>query len=334
MRKYEYLIFATGAATLALEVLASRIMAPYFGVSLYIWTGILSITLTFLALGYHLGGSISRRADRASLEGLFLAAPVLSAISIAIAAAVYPVLFPSLSQFNLIVGSFAGATLLLALPLIALSAMNPLLIGLQRAHTKAGGDASSGDAGAGRGFFISTVGSVAGVLLTAFLFIPNMTNFRAVLTLALVLCALVALYSLAAPAALKARKRILILSCAAVGLVCAALLVAKDSYMKTVAAGADQSLIFEIRAEYTSVFGNVKVIDVKSRTGAGQPQRLFIQDGIIQSRTNLNYMSQTLYTYVLEALAKAFVPGQKRALILGLGAAAPWPSGCRQPAPG
>ena len=320
MRKYEYLIFATGAVTLALEVLASRIMTPYFGVSLYIWTGILSITLTFLALGYHLGGSISRRADRASLEGLFLAAPVLSAISIAIAAAVYPVLFPSLSQFNLIVGSFAGATLLLALPLIALSAMNPLLIGLQRAHTEAGGDASSGDAGAGRVFFISTVGSVAGVLLTAFLFIPNMTNFRAVLTLALVLCALVALYSLAAPAALKARKRILILSCAAVGLVCAALLVAKDSYMKTVAAGADQSLIFEIRAEYTSVFGNVKVIDVKSRTGAGQPQRLFIQDGIIQSRTNLNYMSQTLYTYVLEALAKAFVPGQKRALILGLGA--------------
>jgi hypothetical protein len=32
MRKYEYLIFATGAVTLALEVLASRIMTPYFGV--------------------------------------------------------------------------------------------------------------------------------------------------------------------------------------------------------------------------------------------------------------------------------------------------------------
>ena len=148
MRKYEYLIFATGAVTLALEVLASRIMTPYFGVSLYIWTGILSITLTFLALGYHLGGSISRRADRASLEGLFLAAPVLSAISIAIAAAVYPVLFPTLSQFNLIAGSFAGATLLLALPLIALSAMNPLLIGLQPARTEDCGDEPSGNAGA------------------------------------------------------------------------------------------------------------------------------------------------------------------------------------------
>lgn len=312
MRKYEYLIFATGAVTLALEVLASRIMTPYFGVSLYIWTGILSITLTFLALGYHLGGVISRRAEPARLEVLFLASPVLSAISIAIAAAIYPVLFPALSQFDLIAGSFIGATLILALPLIALSAMNPLLIGMQRT--------GAGDGGAGRVFFISTVGSVAGVLLTAFLFIPNMTNFRAALTLGLVLCAAAAVYSLAAPASLKAQKRNLILASFVAGLVCAGLLVAKDSYLKAVASGDDQNLIFEVRAEYTSVFGNVKVVDVKSRRGIGQPQRLFIQDGIIQSRTGLNNQSQTLYTYVLEVLAKAFVPGAKRALILGLGA--------------
>ena len=49
--KFEALIFATGAVILSLEVLASRIMTPYFGVSLYIWSGILSITLTFLAIG-------------------------------------------------------------------------------------------------------------------------------------------------------------------------------------------------------------------------------------------------------------------------------------------
>ena len=61
---YQALIFATGAATLALEVLASRIMTPYFGVSLYIWAGILSITLTFFAVGYSFGGWLTRRLDR------------------------------------------------------------------------------------------------------------------------------------------------------------------------------------------------------------------------------------------------------------------------------
>ena len=46
-------------AILALELLASRILTPYFGVSLYIWTGILSITLVALALGYWAGGRLA-----------------------------------------------------------------------------------------------------------------------------------------------------------------------------------------------------------------------------------------------------------------------------------
>src|SRR5260221_5285463 len=55
------IIFVTGGAVLALELLASRIMTPYFGVSLYIWSGILSITLIALALGYWAGGWLSSR---------------------------------------------------------------------------------------------------------------------------------------------------------------------------------------------------------------------------------------------------------------------------------
>ena len=69
-------LFLSGAAILALELLASRIMTPYFGVSLYIWTGILSITLVSLALGYWAGGRISghaRAADR--LAGLYALLP-------------------------------------------------------------------------------------------------------------------------------------------------------------------------------------------------------------------------------------------------------------------
>jgi hypothetical protein len=50
------IIFITGAAILALELLASRILTPYFGVSIFIWTGILSITLVALAAGYWAGG--------------------------------------------------------------------------------------------------------------------------------------------------------------------------------------------------------------------------------------------------------------------------------------
>src|SRR4030043_1150928 len=128
LKHYEALIFITGAVTLSLEVLASRIMTPYFGVSLYIWAGILSITLIFLALGYQLGGQMSQRRGKEALPLSLLSAPLWAALSIVVAAAIYPVVFPWLSTPNLIMASFLGGTILLALPLVVLSAMNPLLI--------------------------------------------------------------------------------------------------------------------------------------------------------------------------------------------------------------
>ncbi len=106
-------MFLTGTVTLSLEVLASRIMTPYFGVSLYIWSGILSTTLLFLAVGYHFGGRLSQRHGEQTLKTRFLAAPLLSAASIVVAAAIYPITFKILAEGNLIVGSFLGATLLL-----------------------------------------------------------------------------------------------------------------------------------------------------------------------------------------------------------------------------
>jgi len=69
------IIFLSGGAILALELLASRIMTPYFGVSLYIWTGILSITLISLALGYWWGGRLAagRSDDHSGRLGLLFA---------------------------------------------------------------------------------------------------------------------------------------------------------------------------------------------------------------------------------------------------------------------
>tara|TARA_Y100001934_G_C12315887_1_gene757447 strand:- start:1560 stop:1736 length:177 start_codon:yes stop_codon:yes gene_type:complete len=49
-------IFFTGAIVLALELVASSIMNPFFGVSLNVWASILSVTLIGLALGYKFGG--------------------------------------------------------------------------------------------------------------------------------------------------------------------------------------------------------------------------------------------------------------------------------------
>lgn len=313
-RQYEALIFLTGAVVLSLEVLSSRMMTPYFGVSLYIWTGILSITLIFLAIGYHLGGRMSHRYKTGVLEMLFLAAPITSAASIALAAALYPALFPELADINLVFGSFVGGMLLLALPLIGLSAMNPVLIALMRSTQV------QGDAGAGRVFFVSTLGSVAGVLLTAFVFIPNMTNYRASLLLSLTLCAAVAVFAFQSATLSRRDKSRLYAGCIAVALLSASLMLGQMRYLNVISSDPNRLYAFDVRAEYTSVFGNVKVVEIRPHDGKDLPILAYIQDGLVQNRTTLDGVSVSMYTHVLQALAHAFAPDAKKAVVLGLGA--------------
>jgi len=128
------IIFISGGAILALELLASRILTPYFGVSLYIWTGILSITLIALALGYWGGGRLAsgggaHRPQR--VLRLFALMPAVAAISVVAACLAYPHLFPKLASADLVLGAFGASVLLLLVPLAATSAMNPLLIAMQ-----------------------------------------------------------------------------------------------------------------------------------------------------------------------------------------------------------
>jgi spermidine synthase len=312
-RQYEVLIFITGAITLSLEVLASRIMTPYFGVSLYIWAGILSITLIFLALGYRLGGQISERRDKNGLQQILLTAPLWAALYIVIATAIYPVVFPRLATINLVVASFLGGTLLLAVPLVVLSAMNPLLIALDRDSR------ASGDGGAGRIFFISTVGSVAGVLLTAFLLIPNLTNFRALLWMSLGLGLVVGGMAFLNRELSGSHKKRLVGGGIIVLLLSGGLLVAQPAYLRLLASMSDIGKDFKVLAEYSSVFGNIKVLAVIPEGKGRKPATAYLQDGIIQNMVTEDGVVLD-HTEFMVRLADAYAPAAKNALVLGMAA--------------
>ena len=274
--RHEVMIFLTGAAVLALEVMASRILTPYFGVSLFIWAAILSITLTFLAVGYYGGSILSKQLDRAQLEFAYLAAPATSALTIVLGAIAYPILFPLLTGTNLVLSSFVGSAILLAFPLVALSAMNPLLVALQRKHD------DKGDGGAGRVFFVSTIGSVAGVLMTAFVFIPLMRNYTGILLVSLALCALVLVYVAASRALTKRQRLILAVGTGLTAILAGALALGQHRYLDAVA--GDPGFVFEIKAEYTSVFGNIKVVELTPSSVGPQTTIAFLLDGLVQNR--------------------------------------------------
>src|SRR5438094_9136864 len=60
-------VFACGAVLLGVEIAASRLLAPYFGNSLFVWGALIGVVLTGLSVGYWLGGALADRSPRPAL---------------------------------------------------------------------------------------------------------------------------------------------------------------------------------------------------------------------------------------------------------------------------
>jgi len=322
-RRFMLIIFLTGAITLALELLASRVMTPYFGVSLFIWTGILSITLLSLAIGYFLGGWIANRTinleDKTSrLTLYYLIMPSISSISLALSCYIYPLVFFQLAQIGLIIGSFIACIIFLLIPLVSLSAMNPLLVAVRREasqKTEAGGDGGSGVV-----FFISTVGSTVGVWATAFLFIPNISNQVSILMLGISLAIITIVGTIKLPL-LNSEHRIKAIIIAIIGLIaCGFLLLSAQSNASNDHVVVNEKGTWKLTASYPSFFGDLKVISLRPKNNSDIELKIYYQDGLIQGITNDQGLSVEAYTYILEGLSSAVAEPGQDVLILGLAA--------------
>ncbi len=65
--------FTTGAVVMALEILGSRLLAPVFGNSLYVWGALIGVILAAMSCGYATGGWLAdRHPGVAILAGLLL----------------------------------------------------------------------------------------------------------------------------------------------------------------------------------------------------------------------------------------------------------------------
>lgn len=157
------LLFVTvaisGAAVLIFEILGSRLIGPFFGSSLHVWSSIIATTLLALATGYALGGIVADRAGRMDvLFGLLLAA----AVSLVLVPLCRNAVLQSASSLGPQLGALVSAVGLLFLPLTLLAGVTPL------AYKIATADLQSLGRTVGFLSAISTLGSVGGALLAGF----------------------------------------------------------------------------------------------------------------------------------------------------------------------
>jgi len=186
--RFYSVVTTTGAIIMALEIISSRVLAPAFGSSVYVWGSIISVFLAALSLGYYWGGRLADRKPRLAMLGrLILVAALLQSVLLFFGT--------RLTQFfgDLTGGSASGtllaATVLFGPPSLFLATVSPYAVRLAAKEITSLGNT------AGRLYAVSTFGSLFGTLACTFVLIPNL-ELRKILGLLLLATAFTAFIAL------------------------------------------------------------------------------------------------------------------------------------------
>jgi hypothetical protein len=149
---------------------ASRLLAPYFGSSLFVWANLIGLILLYLTVGYYIGGTL---ADRRPYPGVFYSMTVVAALLIGVIPLIaHPILTWALNTFatyslGIFYASFVSVILLFALPTILLGCVSPYAIRLSVDQLGRTGRV------AGRLYAISTAGSIVGTFVPVLILLPD-----------------------------------------------------------------------------------------------------------------------------------------------------------------
>lgn len=286
--------FTSGMSIMAVEITASRLLAPYFGTSLFVWTNIIGVVMIALALGYYFGGKL---ADRQPKLGVILKLILIAGVIFLIIPWVTGALahFVSLgtatvdSASVVIFASSLFVTLILfAFPLVLLGMVSPFVIKLYSQHEKEIGTAS------GSVFAISTIGSIVGTFLPTLWLIAAVGTKVTITIFAVVLIVLTSF-------GLIIKKRYLLLL---------PLLLLPIIGISYVPIKASAGLVFEDE----SVYQYLQVIKEEDNN-----YLIYNEGGGVQSAYNENnILTGSMYYDYYAALPYLIDSDEKKALILGL----------------
>jgi len=284
-------VFICGAVLMGLEIVGSRILAPYFGNSIFVWGSLISVVLAALSLGYWLGGIVADRWPRLSVLGVLIAVP---GVLIALLPFAYPVLNRAIATSDLgtRLSPLLSCGVLFLVPSVFLGTISPFAVRLQARAVASVGTTT------GRLYAVSTAGSIAGTLLTAFYLITILGVGNIVHGLGLTLL-------LTAAGVFLGDRRVGRAAVAVLGIGLVVFAVVWGERTRAAEAG--------LVLERDSFYNHIRVAE-DSRT------RYMDFDNLRQSAMLLDdpWDLRLRYTRFL-SLALAFQPEPKRALILGLG---------------
>lgn len=288
-KKLYTISFIEGASVMAVEIAGAKLLAPFFGSSLYVWSSVMAITLGGLASGYFLGGKLSKRKDKERMLFYILAIAVCCMSSMPF---LNSLLYSAANYLSLLPAVVISTFVLLFPTMLCMGATSPLIISVLTTQVNDSGENS------GKIYAISTTGGILATFLSGFYLIPNYGITFTLLCFS-VLLALVSLF----------------------------LLVKKKSFSVLIILIPLVFLGYGFIKKRQNLFtiyqtdGILGKLEIRDEPSVADPQvliRKLLINSIIQTEMNLsNQQSVSEYIHLLEKNIIYFPKG--KALILGLG---------------
>jgi len=283
-------VIVSGASVLAVEIIGTRVIAPFYGASLYLWSALISVTLAALSLGYMVGG---RWADRNASLGRFCSLLGLAGLWIALIPWFRVPAFAAAGSMGLRAAVLFVAFVLFFPPLAILGMVSPYAIRLKAASLDVVGRT------AGNLYAVSTIASVAAAVATGFFLIPNIGVTRLIFLTGVLLIA-------TALAGFALRRRL----AGAAALVVLAVLVWKPGLPAAsgTEAGRDEGLVAVVQSAYA----DIRVADLGD-------SRYMLIDGTLHTGVDPETWESVFpYVHVLD-IPKLFFSSPGEMLLVGLG---------------
>ena len=186
MKKYnlEITIFIVNAIYMILELIASRILSPFFGNSNMVWTSVIGIILLSSSAGNYLGGIIAdKRSSKANIKIILVISGILIMIIPFIQSIILYFITSTINSIKL--GAIIATIALFFIPSMFIGMLSPIILKLKMENLEKVGK-TSGIISA-----ISTLGSITGTFLGGFFLIPSFGCNQILFVLAIIMFLLV-----------------------------------------------------------------------------------------------------------------------------------------------
>lgn len=158
------LSFFEGACVMVAELAGGKMLAPFYGTSLYVWASTLALTLGGLTLGYYWGGELSKKELPQRQKALFLILAVASALVIVMPMTARFIMGNTL-EMSFLTGVITSQLFFLLPPIMGMGMVSPMLISLIAENNNSG-------KAAGLIYATSTLGGVIATMITGFWLVP------------------------------------------------------------------------------------------------------------------------------------------------------------------